>query len=209
MVWYASYGSNLCAERFHCYLRGGTPPGASGACRGARDPSPPRRDRALEIPHRLYFAGFSTMWDGAPCLIDTVATPSTPARARAYLITWEQFEDVVAQENRRATSPIEFGVEPADLAPGFSRHAGAGRYDTLLCVGRIEEHPVVTFTSARTLAEADAAAELRAPSPAYLTMLVAGLREAHGISDEAVVTYLGAAPGCSDALVSSTLAIGS
>jgi hypothetical protein len=37
--------------------------------------------------------------------------------------------------------------------------------------------------------------------------LIAGLREAHGLGDDALIAYLGAAPGCSEALVTSVLAL--
>jgi hypothetical protein len=36
-----------------------------------------------------------------------------------------------------------------------------------------------------------------APSAAYLATMIVGLREAHGLSDEELTSYLGSAPGCS------------
>jgi hypothetical protein len=200
MVWYAGYGSNLCAERFLCYIAGGTPRGASRRCRGARDKTDPRDDQPLEIPYRLYFSGHSTMWDGAPAFIDTVGSTEIPARARAYLITWEQFEDVVAQENRRPTTPID--LVPGELAVGSSNLIGAGLYPNLRCVGHLEGLPALTFTSARTMAEAD----LAPPADAYLETMIDGLRASHLMSDDALLAYLGATPGCSEELVAAVLA---
>ena len=200
LVWYAGYGSNLCAERFLCYLAGGAPPGLDRPCRGARDKTPPRADRPLDIPRRLYFAGNSTSWGGAPCFVDTAENPSAPAHARAYLITWEQFEDVVAQENGRSTTPID--LEPGNLAAGRSIRLGTGRYDNLVSLNGFEKDAVVTVTSPWTMAEAP----LRPPSPAYLKVVITGLRESHAMADGAIVTYLGAAPGCTEALVRSVLA---
>jgi hypothetical protein len=202
LVWYAGYGSNLCAERFLCYIEGGTPPGLSRPSRGARDQTPPGANRPLDIPHRLYFAGSSTSWGGAPCFVDTVENPSAPAHARAYLITWEQFEDLLAQENGRSTRRIE--LEPTDLAAGRSIRLGPGRYENLVCLDGFDGVPVVTITSPWAMAEAP----LDAPSPAYLKVLIAGLRESHAMSDDAIVAYLDAAPGCSGALVTSVLAPG-
>ena len=201
MVWYAGYGSNLCAERFRCYIAGGIPPGLTRPSRGARDTRLPREDRALDIDHRLYFAGFARPWGGAPCFIDTVESPGTPTHACAYLITWEQFEDVVAQENGRPTAPID--LDRGDLTEKGSTRLGPGRYENLLCFGRHDDgFPVVTITSARTMSEA----RLGAPSPAYLTVLIAGLRQSHSMSDDAIVAYLAAAPGCSEQLVVSAFA---
>lgn len=202
MVWYASYGSNLCAERFGCYLAGGLPRGAAHPCRGARDATPPRDDMALDIPYRLYFAGTSRLWNGgAPCFIDLAEDPTTPTHARAYLISWEQFEDVVAQENGRAeTPPLDPGF--ADLAVGAGHRIGQGRYENLLCVGRADDGvAVLTFTSPWTMHDA----ELNAPAPVYLELLLDGLRESHHLEDDALVTYLGRASGCSEALVASAL----
>jgi hypothetical protein len=156
----------------------------------------------LDIPYPLYFAGSSEQWGGAPCFIDTAENTATPALARAYLITWGQFEDVVAQENARPTTPpIE--LARSELVEGFSRALGPGRYDNLLCVGRMEGSPVLTFTS--PCAMADTKPGLGAPSPAYLTMLISGLRESRAMTDDALVAYLGAAPGCSEELVVSAL----
>ena len=47
-VFYAAYGSNLCAERFGCYLSGGRPPGLART-----------HTRGRVIPARLR--------PGAPC----------------------------------------------------------------------------------------------------------------------------------------------
>jgi hypothetical protein len=201
LVWYASYGSNLCAERFRCYVAGGIPPGLTRPCRGARDTRPPREDRPLDIDHRLYFAGFAEPWGGAPCFVDTVESPDTPTHARAYLITWEQFEDVVAQENGRPTSRID--LDRGDLGAGFGIRLGSGRYENLLCFGRRDDgFPVMTITSPWTMSDA----QLAAPSPAYLKVMITGLRQSHGMSDDAIVAYLAAAPGCSEQLVVSAFA---
>jgi hypothetical protein len=201
MVWYAGYGSNLCAERFRCYLAGGIPPGLTRPCRGARDTTPPRADRPLVIDHRLYFAGLAKPWGGAPCFIDTVGSPDTPTHARAYLITWEQLEDVVAQENGRPTSPIH--LDRGDLTEGRGVRLGVGRYENLLGFGSQEDgFPVVTITSPWTMTDA----QLGPPSSRYLRVMITGLRQSHLMSDDAIVAYLAAAPGCSEQLIVSAFA---
>ena len=202
LVWYVGYGSNLCAERFLCYLEEGTPPGLTRPTRGARDTTRPRADRALDIPHRLYFAGHSRSWGGASCFVDTVESPPAPAHARAYLIAWEQFEDVVAQENRRPTAPLD--LAPEELALGSSHLIGAGLYPNVRCVGHLEGHPALTFTSALTMA--DTQAEFARPADVYLETMIDGLRAAHAMSDDAIVAYLGSAPGCSEKVVAAVVA---
>ena len=109
---------------------------------GARDKAPPLGTAALEISYQLYFSGKSRVWGGSPAFIDTRPVDGIVGLARAYLIGWDQFEDVVAQENGRPSASIE--VDDQDLVPGFSRQIGSGRYENLLCVGRLDDKPVVT-----------------------------------------------------------------
>jgi hypothetical protein len=200
-VYYASYGSNLSFARFACYLRGGKPPGASRNFNGARDRALPSDSIALTIGHRLYFTGISKIWGGAPAFIDTTSTSEHGALARAYLITWEQFEDVVAQENGRHTAPID--IEETELNDGFSRCIGPGRYENLLCVGRQNGHPIATFTAPWSLSDIQPAE----PAPAYLAMLIGGLRQSHSLDDTAITDYLTAALGCTEELAGAALAL--
>jgi hypothetical protein len=196
LVWYASYGSNLNAERFACYIAGGRPSGATRTHQGARDKSLPLDSVALEFSHQLYFSGESRAWGGSPAFLDTKPVDGVACLVRAYLIGWDQFEDVVAQENGRPSAPIE--IEDDDLIPGFSCQIGPGRYENLLCTERLNGVPVVTFTSPHPMSDA----AFGAPSAAYLATLIVGLRQSHDLSDEEVTRYLGSAPGCSlDAVV--------
>jgi hypothetical protein len=199
LIWYASYGSNLDGERFACYIAGGRPRGAKRTHAGARDKTPPLDTVALKIPYQLYFSGESRLWGGSPAFLDTKPVDGVVGLARAYLIGWAQFEDVVAQENGRPSAPIE--IEDHVLVPGFSRQIGSGRYENLLCTGRRNGLPVVTFTAPWSLRDVTPGA----PSAGYLAMLIAGLREAHDLSDEELTNYLGSAPGCSRDAVLDTL----
>jgi hypothetical protein len=199
LVWYASYGSNLCQARFMRYITGGRPPGVSHSHGGARDKRPPRADMGLALPHQLYFAGTSKVWNGSPCFVDTDVTPGAFSHARAYLIGWEQFEDIVAQENGRLSVPIELG--PDDLAPGLTHQLGSRRYENVLCLGPFDGVPVLSLTSPWSMSSA----EIDAPSIAYLKVLITGLREVHGLPDEEIVAYLGATPGCSEPLVTQAI----
>jgi hypothetical protein len=191
LIWYASYGSNLSAERFACYIAGGRPRGATWTHVGARDKSPPLDAVALKISYQLYFSGKSRVWGGSPAFVDTKPVDEVVGLARAYLIGWDQFEDVVAQENGRRSASID--IDDHELVPGFSRQIGSGRYENLLCTGRLNDMPVLTFTAPWSLSDVTPAT----PSTGYLAMLIAGLREAHDLSDEELTGYLGSAPGCS------------
>ena len=181
------------------YITGGRPPGVSHSHGGARDKRPPRADKGLALPHQLYFAGTSKVWNGSPCFVDIDVTPGAFSHARAYLIGWEQFEDIVAQENGRRSVPIELG--PGDLAPGLTHQLGSRRYENVLCLGTLDGVPVLSLTSPWAMSSA----EIGAPSIAYLKVLIAGLREVYGLPDEEIVPYLGAAPGCSEPLVTQAI----
>lgn len=182
-LWYAAYGSNLAGDRFTTYLSGGRPVGAARDYPGARDRRPPSDDRPLLLPGRIFFAGRSLTWGGGMAFYDPDAAGTV--YARAYRITAEQFSDLAAQEMRRAPG-TDLDLEPVLTA---RRHTyGPGRYETLHLVGELAERPVLTFTS-----PSDHGLAPNPPASAYLATIARGLRECHGLSDEAVAAYLHAA----------------
>jgi hypothetical protein len=202
-VFYAAYGSNLSAERFACYIAGGTAPGASRALPGARDRRRPESWRPLRLRGHVYFYGHSQTWGGAPAAFGPAAPverPEAEIYARAWRLTWEQLEDVMAQENGRPTRPLD--VEPAALVDGYSMLAGPGRYDRLICFGTLEDLPVLTFTAPVPPESVTPAP----PSPEYLVHLVTGLRETFGLDDPAIGDYLGCACGVTAHIVRAVLA---
>jgi len=186
-VWYTSYGSNLSQARFACYLTGGTFPGSTSVLPGARDASPPAESMPFDVPYRLYFAGHTRSWGGAPAFIGTTPDP-LHTLGRAYLIGWDQFEDVVAQENGRQTASIDW-IQLGDLAAGEALTLGPGWYDHLICLGHHQGVPVVTFTAPEPITPT------AAPSRGYLATIIEGLRQTYGLSQDEIVAYL-AARGC-------------
>lgn len=188
-VWYVAYGSNLAIDRFRCYVAGGRPAGGMREYAGCRDPSDPASDLSLEIPGGLVFSGESKVWTGGSVFYDPYA--ETQVAARAYLITADQFADVVAQEMRRppggdfalAVSAVVNTVQAAHVL-------GPGRYETITRVAARDGVPMLTMTNgeAATLKPA-------APSAAYLTWIAAGLHESHGWTGHQIADYLTLAPG--------------
>ncbi|MFD0684711.1 histone deacetylase [Actinomadura fibrosa] len=189
-LWYVAYGSNLFRERFGCYLSGGRPRGGARHYTGCRDPRPARAERPVTLPGGIYFALTSLTWGGGMAFYD----PELPGRAaaRAYLLSRRQFCDVMAQEMRRDTGTDHDLSEV--LATGRQR-LGPGRYETVLRVGDLEGHPMLTFTAPDPVARA----ALNAPTAPYLTMLGSGLREAHGWTPSRAGGYLAARPGAAGA----------
>jgi hypothetical protein len=181
-VWYLAYGSNLSRERLSCYLAGGTPSGSARAYVGCRDPAPPRRAVAVWLPGALSFGGRSRVWGGAMAFYDPTpphdATPSHRVAARAYLVTYAQFSDLVAQECRRPLGT------PLVLDGADGRHRGhPGVYDLVLQVGPARDVPRLTLTSARPPRPA-------APSAAYARTILRGLADGFGLTPARRVDYL-------------------
>ncbi|WAL68654.1 histone deacetylase [Amycolatopsis cynarae] len=186
LVWYVSYGSNMNAARFGCYLAGGTPDGAKRGFPGCRNPQPPSATRGCHLPGGIYFATESPVWGGGRAFHDPALPGTTPARA--YLITAGQFADVAAQEMyREPDGDLDLsGV----LATGRVQ-LGPGRYETLLCGGELDGHPMLTFTASWSSTDV----ELVAPSAGYLRMLATGLCDAHGWDITRAARYLAELPG--------------
>lgn len=198
LVWYVSYGSNLHRARFRSYLEGGRMPGGLRYDRGCRDPSPPQDDAALHLDLPLYFSGESRVWGGGVAFLDHAPVPGGERTyARGYVITGEQFEDLVAQESKRDHAEVDW----AALAHDGRVSVGPGRYDLALVVGERDGLPMVTFTHPEPLAANPTAP----PVVGYLHMLAEGLRDAHGLDDDAIAAYLVRHPGAREAWTAPAL----
>jgi hypothetical protein len=176
-VWYVAYASNLSRERFRAYLEGGRPVGSRRHYHGGRDPSQPREHRVLRLAGRLGFAGTSTVWGGGLAFLDPDGEGEVVARA--YLVTFGQFSDVVAQEARR---------DPGrDLERGADGRLGALSrvYDTILELEPHDGVPVMTMT-----ARPGSTGPPAAPAAPYLTTILAGLADGCGLDAEARADYL-------------------
>jgi cation transport regulator ChaC len=184
LVWYAAYGSNLSRARFECYLRGGTPDGATHRFPGCRDPSDPRDDRPYELGAELVFGGTSQTWGGGVAFV--VPSDSATAKARLYLVTLEQFADVVAQENW-----LECGV--IALEPPYAAEIADCLYGVVVPVGSLEGNPILTVTQVTHT-------QASPPTIAYLRHIAVGLREAHAMSSGEIVDYLASKRGIDGAL---------
>jgi hypothetical protein len=184
-LWYVAYGTNLSRARFCIYLQGGRPAGGARDFPGSRNSLDPERDVSLMIPGGLRFVGVSSVWGGGMAVYD--ARVDGEVAARAYLITAEQFVDILAQEMR-----LEPGLE-IDLAAVHETgwHSfGPGRYQTVAHLGMREGLPMLTFTSADVNGH-----PANPPSEGYLRTMAQGLRESHRWTSTRIGAYLAAFPG--------------
>jgi hypothetical protein len=184
-IWYVAYGSNLSWERFCYYLRGGRPDGIEREYPGCLDTSHEIDSFGLMITGGVYFAGHSSVWRAGMAFYDPDATGEVATRA--YLITTEQFVDVLAQETRRSPG-MTLDLGPIFRGERYSK--GVGGYPILVRVGESHGLPLVTFTCERRAAPAFAA-----PSEPYLAAMAIGLSQAHGWSEVQIDGYLSAIPG--------------
>lgn len=172
-VWYLAYGSNMNEARFMRYITG------DATTPGCRDMTPPRTSRWLHADVELHFAGTSTRWGAGVAFVNRSASES--AKVRAWDITFEQFEDVFAQENRLAI-PHQLSAEACDQADST---VGSGWYCRILRFPEFdtENHPAMTFTWDEQLRP-------NPPSVTYLETIRSGLLENPGASAREIDTYL-------------------
>ena len=142
--------------------------------------------------HRAALFRRSLLGLARPGWPSTIANVPGEVAARAYLITAEQFVDVLAQETRRSPGMA------LDLGPVFrgDRYSnGVGGYPILVRVGGRNGVPLVTFTRDRRNVST-----LVAPTVLYLAAMATGLREAHGWSRTQIDRYLSALPGAASSI---------
>jgi hypothetical protein len=194
-IWYASYGSNLNYKgRFLCYIVGGTPLGAKKRNEGCRDKALPLDNRGISLNFELYFADYSSSWKGAVAFIKQSETSKT--LGRMYLITDDQFNDVVLQENAKK-------VDGRRMVPEFNQLcqeqdfllADSGLYGRLLRVGEEDGYPIFTFTATKN------DLKVGAPSEAYVRVIVSGIKETYpAMTDGEICEYLWRCQGIYDAI---------
>ena len=199
LVWYASYGSNLCSRRFMCYIEGGLLEGASRPHPGCRDKTPPKDDRPIKIPYPLYFARQSSNWGNkGVAFVGLEKEETEPTLGRMYLITEQQFADVVSQENDGAKISMDLQKVKQQGSMVFRE----SWYGNILYLGDQDGFPIYTFTSEKNIAlEAPVA-----PSPEYLKTVISGLKEVYPVTLDDIVKYLLSKPGIKNSYTREDLA---
>ena len=138
--------------------------------------------RGVTLPHQLVFAGESRWWGGGGVAFIDPQPGDATTLARAYLITAEQFQDVLAQESGRE---VGTEVDLAAVASGGSSVLGSGNYDRVVHVGH-DDWPMLTFTAPRSVA----ALSRNPPGEAYRDTIVRGVVESHGLSVDEAERYV-------------------
>ncbi len=113
-----------------------------------------------------------------------------------YLITYEQFVDVVAQENGISVEAIAKNLNLHALRNRTTMHLLDRAYGTIVWLGEAEHqsqcaYPILSFT----MPPEKAANKSYKPSLPYLGKIAQGLREKHGMNAQQIAQYLTHANG--------------
>jgi hypothetical protein len=181
-VWYFSYGSNVLPERFHCYIRGGQLNQQGKSHRGCRQKKLPEKQRAWQIPHRLCFARYSSNWEGGVAFIHPPKIKNQSTWGVKYLISMQQFVEVVSQEND-LKNPVTIDLDLLIRNKSMSL-PNLEWYDQLLLLGYANNYPILTFTSSIPQAN------YTKPSEAYLTTIIGGINQFYSIDKRQLINYL-------------------
>jgi len=155
---YAAYGSNLLRERFMVYILGGDL--GKRIYQGCSDKTEPEDLGWIKIPHRLYFAKKSELWDNKGVAFLSCFKEKNPeyhAMVRLWKIKESQFREIKSQEGRFYNKTVELGEK--------------------------EGYKIFTFTGCWEQ-------EIEDPSESYLEVILNGLKEATGWADHEIKTYL-------------------
>ncbi len=138
-IWYASYGSNISTNRFLCYIKGGKAKGALTTEEGCKDKTLPLKYENISINKKQYFAENSIRWQNHGVAFIDSKTSNEITLGRKYLITVEQFEDIVKQENKISVyDSIDCKLEEA-RANGYAFVLNDSWYGRILFLGQKRE----------------------------------------------------------------------
>lgn len=199
-VWYASYGSNLLESRFHCYILGGQPEGSTKIYKGCNDKTLPISNEKISINSELYFAKKSKTWNfGGVAFINTDFNDQVQTLGRMYLITLEQFIDVIKQENNHE-GELFIDFEKAERL-GSIVFKEKSWYGNLIYLGDQIGYPIFTFTNKSNIDEQ----HINSPNEKYLLTIMKGLSETYNFSGIHIKEYFKSKIGIKDCEIEKKL----
>lgn len=183
-VWYACYGSNLLKERFSCYIGGGRPANAKRVYPGCTNKTLPEKSKGITINGELYYAKSSKTWSGGGAgFIKSDFDKNIRTLGRMYLITQQQFVDLVQQEIKFEG---DFDIDLQQVIKNRSLDMKNNSwYGKIIYLGEDEDCPIFTFTNEDYLKD-----EINPPHQFYLKIIIDGLKETYQMSDNEIEAYL-------------------
>ena len=182
-IWYASYGSNISEERFHKYIMGGQPKGSKNNYAGCSNKTLPTYKEKIYLNYELYFAKKSSAWNyGGVCFIKTDFNINVKTLGRMYLITTDQYVDIIKQEtNHKGNLFIDFDKAKKDGSLIFKEKSWYGK---LFFLGEQNGYPIFTFTNENNLTN-----DINPPSNEYLATIIRGLKETYNLNEIELKKY--------------------
>lgn len=192
LVWYASYGSNLLRDRFMKYINGGVVPGATFSQIGCEDKSPPINDSQIIIPNQVYFSQKMSGWENQGiAFIEQQKSKNVSSLGRMYLITQEQFEQIVWQENHLTNFQDQPNINFEKINQKGFEEIPDFLYGRIVLLGSKDSFPIYTFTANWN----DTRIEYTKPGMKYIKVIANGIRETYSYTDNDIVNYLSNLPG--------------
>lgn len=160
VIWYATYGSNLSADRFRCYIEGKGHEKVMMVHTGCRNKTIWKESECTIMPGKIYFGNVSGSWGrSGVAFYDAKAEGQT--YMRLYKITWGQLQDIQKQEG---DSPRWYGMR--------------------ICLGVNKDGcPIYTITS-------EAKNQQNPPHKDYVDLIYTALVNECGYSEKDVKKYM-------------------
>ena len=178
---YVSYGSNLYSARFNVYITGGKIEGNTRTYLGCQDKTLPEWKKAYVLNGSIIMAGTSSLWGGGVAFYNPDGEGQT--LASGYLISVEQFNDIVSQENGGEAGGITINFE--ELLQNGEANIG-GKYGKIIYLWSENSIPLVTFTYGDSFHKLT----FNPASNSYLDVIRRGLKETFKMGKKEIETYL-------------------
>ena len=190
-VWYACYGSNLNKKRFLLYILGGPLEGTGRIHPGCSNKELPNRESTITIPFELYFSKKSKFWENmAISFVKSKRDKSARTLCRLYLVSEEQFIEIMMQENDKNPSYMKPEIDfQLTMKTGVSTIGNKDDflwYGKHLYIGEKEAFPIFSFTAKW----ADDTIECEKPGKKYLKTIINGIKESFDLSHDEIFSYL-------------------
>lgn len=109
------------------------------------DETPPEESRAFHIPYNIYFAKYTSKWEGAKAFLD-ISKPGF-AYGRIYKITKEQYEEVKRMEGPDYRQKVDLGYVDdipvysfTDTKTNYDNNNPSDKYCNIILDGLIETY---------------------------------------------------------------------
>ena len=143
----------------------------------------PKEMKKIVLHYPMFFAKSSRRWEQkGVAFIESIKQPNHQTFGKMYLITKEQFCDVVKQENNMDQLEIDF--EELENK-GSNIILESKYYGKLLHVGDEDGKPIYTFTSPCPISQD----EYHAPALSYLKVIAYGLKETFDFEEDEIIHY--------------------